>query len=428
MKNSMNFSGKHLCIGLCFILCFLIVFVLLDGLLFDETWETTVWKKVQCEDGPEILFMGNSHAYVSFIPSVLDSALGMDTEVLASPAQNMYMTLENLKTILRYYSPRLIILEANAIYADNRDEMQGEKKGNTLQNIDGVRSYIDKIRISAKTLKFEDIPLGVTQLCRKGLMYSRWERLGESVAANPFERQDIEGYKILSTHFGGEADICDIENFYTETEGGLFTESRIPETKNEKALHEFLQLAEKNSIEVWIVKAPTLRKDKNMIATMMRIEEIADEYSAVTCIMDLHESMTSMELTPMDFYDRGHLNRCGAVKCTTYFGEILGERLGVTPDYSKAFFYKGENIKLEDDGLYSYTMETFGDTRYCFEQKTDGKYVCISDWSNKNTVKVELLPENADQLRVTMLPADVPISEAATQGLTLSFMVPNASE
>jgi len=92
------------------------------------------------------------------------------------------------------------------------------------------------------------------------------------------------------------------------------------------------------------------------------------------------------------------------------------------------FFYKNENIEKVGDNLFQYTMEAFGDTQFRFEQKIDGKYVCIADWSEHNDVVIELSPENADQLRVTMLPAGVSADNAATQGLTLNFMVPNASK
>ena len=428
-KNNSKFDWKKFCLNLGFIACFAISFTILDKLFFDETQGSTVWEDVQNEDGPEVLFRGNSHAHCSFIPDILDSALGIDTAVLTSSAQPMYVTVENLKTVLNYYVPKLIILESNAIHADNREAMQGKSKAATMKNIDGIYAGTDKLRTAVQTLKFEDIPLAFTQMCRKDLMYSRWYRIGKGMHENYYQRQDIQGYQIRNTCFGGVEKILDVQNFYIPTDGEqLIAEARIREPLNEKALHEFLQLAEKNGIEVWIVKAPTLTKYENLISTMVRIREIAYEYSAVTHIMDLHGSMMDMGLTPSDFYDREHLNRRGAAKCTVWFGDVLGEWLGVMPNYEKVFFYKNENIEKVGDNLFQYTMEAFGDTQFRFEQKIDGKYVCIADWSEHNDVVIELSPENADQLRVTMLPAGVSADNAATQGLTLNFMVPNASK
>jgi hypothetical protein len=61
----------------------------------------------------DILFIGNSHNYMTFQPQVVDDLLSMNSYVLGVPGESAVMTYFELNTALRYQHPRIIVFETN---------------------------------------------------------------------------------------------------------------------------------------------------------------------------------------------------------------------------------------------------------------------------------------------------------------------------
>ena len=135
--------------------------------------------------------------------------------------------------------------------------------------------------------------------------------------------------------------------------------------------------------------------------------------------------MPNLALTATDFFDKGHLNRRGAAKFSSYFTEILGEKLGITPDLHRAFAYTDEFIIPMENGLYQYSMQAIGkEILFRFEVKEGDRLRLIQDWSSSDTVLFSLPPEKADEMVVSMCPTSMWESRDK-EGLTLSFMTQN---
>lgn len=65
--------------ALCYALAFALLFVGADALLRREEEYSGTWSRIREGGGvPQVLIVGNSHAFCSFAPSVLSQALGVD--------------------------------------------------------------------------------------------------------------------------------------------------------------------------------------------------------------------------------------------------------------------------------------------------------------------------------------------------------------
>lgn len=409
-----------------FILIFALMLNALDVLFYDDSQVCTVWEAIEAGEGPEILIMGNSHAFTAYVPDIITGATGLSCGVLGSSSETMFLTLENFKTVLNSYTPNVVLLEADSIITNGRVTMQTEKQEFMYRDIDGMRSPIDRIRAACSVLHLNDIPFGVSQLFRPQFTWSRWEKLWEgSSSVNRYERFDVGGYKFRNTYTGGTAVPGEIEDalvsYYKSDD-----EKRINDPVNEAALISFLELAQKRGIPVLILTSPALRANKRLVHSMNRIEEIAADYSCCQLVQDFHLSIREIGLNLDDFYDAGHMNRRGAVKFTTWFleqGLLPGQP---EPDYSPVFAYRTESIEqLNDSGRYCYRMENFDENaRYRFRLGAE----VVKGWSTENFCELELVPEQADQLYCDMLPGRYDEEPWEIIQLSLPFMKQNSSE
>lgn len=328
-----------------FILIFALMLNALDVLFYDDSKVCTVWGAIEEGNGPEVLIMGNSHAYTAYVPDIITGSTGLSCGVLGSSSEGMFLTFESFKTALHSYTPSVVILEANTVLSNSRVDMQTEKQAPMYRQIDGMRSPIDRIRAACNVLLLNDIPFGVSQLFRPEFTWSRWKNLLEEPSAkNRYKRIDVNGYRFLNTYTGGTVtpgEIADaLQSIYASD-----SKKQIADPVNEAALISFLDLAQEEGVPVLILKSPTLRAGYGFVRGMNRIEEIAADYPCCRLVQDFHLSIREIGLNLEDFYDSGHMNRRGAVKFTTWFLEqgFLPDQ--PEPNYRPVFAYRTESVE-----------------------------------------------------------------------------------
>lgn len=411
-------------IGFCIV--FIILFLGIEIYLFEDKRVSTVWETIQQEgEGPDILFMGNSHMYTSTNPILINHKLGIDSKILGSSAQNMVMTKENLKVLLEYQKPDIIVLEPYAALIDNREVMQTTKKGFVIDNLDGIKNYAHKLEASINTLKFTDLPEAMFQLCRPMLMWSRWEQVinGKSEKNNPYQQHDMLGYVWRDSYTDAEMNLEEVQKQYQQA---YKKQEPYPlPDYNELALREFFEFARDEGIDVWIIKAPTAKVVEKYVGMMKTIEEIGKEYGVVKYIDDMHLYIDAIGLKQDDFYDLTHLNRRGAMKFTEYLIDIIAEQLNLKKQDDEVFFYKNEYITQLENGKYRYTMENYQDVQYKFELYKNKKIIETQDFSNQNYFDTDVELSEEYKLTVTMLPKEYSIEDKdaiKNKSMRLNFM------
>lgn len=436
-----QFSWHNALSGLIFCILFFSVLLVLDHTFYNTKVVCSTWDRIQDGNGPQILILGNSHAFTAFVPDIIEGATGATCGVLGSAAESIMLTAENLRVTLRYYTPDSIILESSCI--SNKVNTKTDK-AYILHDIDGMRTPADKVSAALSVLDFEDIPLALSQLFRSTDTWSRWAFLlspqikSKGHTMNLNSGFDIKGFRSQNSYAKGISSLDTVDASYT-AEAHALDSNPLLITENEQALLTFLNMAQEKSIPVFIIRSPIAFYDAREVQAQKQIEKIAESYDCVRLVRDLNQEQTEIGLMPEDFYDKTHLNRRGAVKLTEYYiNQYLSPALNVTPNYKNVFFYRTESIEELGGDTYRYTVEAFGEgVQYRFlkdlstgsllEKLDNEKYELLQDWSTVNYVDSSITAANASKIRAIMLPAGISTDEAATYGLTLNFMPPNRS-
>ena len=430
LSSSRGIHRRDVLAFVVFCLIFVLILCGANRLFFDDSNICTVWEDINAGNGPDVLIFGNSNAYTAFVPDIIEESTGFSCGVLGSSGEHMFLTVENLKSVLHHYTPKLIVLEAYTITTDFYPEKIDSLKYAMLNDIDGMRPISDRFLASFRTLGLDDTPFAVSQIFRASQMWSRWAHAAQvssakhsSIVQNRYSRLDVKGYQYRNTYTGGTITPEEVELAFHDmyTTGDNLS---LLSTKNKTAFTEFLEIVQKLNIPFMIIKSPTLAPSPVYVSRMCRIEEIATKCSSCIGVLDSHLFLTDMSLCLEDFYDNFHLNRRGSVKFTTWFlnQQFLPQQ--PQPDYSKVFAYRTESVEPLEDGNYRYTMENFDSgTQYRFRLGSE----TVQDWSSVNSIDLPLAPKEASKLSCDMLPANCTDAERAVLQLQLPFMKQNAS-
>lgn len=184
--------------GILFCVFLMVILVNIEKIFFNTASVCDTWADIQdpLSENPEVLFVDNSHIYTSINPDIIEQAMGIKAEILGSASQNIEMTLSNLEIALKYKAPDYIILEANAIFSNNMEELVREKRGYIINNFDGVNNYILKGKALSNILPIDYLPEGMFQLFRPMETWKRWENLKWKLEHPEEEKSDL-GYKRL---------------------------------------------------------------------------------------------------------------------------------------------------------------------------------------------------------------------------------------
>ncbi len=419
-----RFTKRNAAGIICFALVFCLLFALAERLFWNDEEYCTVWTRLREQKTvPEVLIVGNSHAFCSFVPDILNGVLGIDSAVLASSGADGGAVCDSVNAVLKVGKPRLLVIELNAFYFED-GLMERAHKYNALGNINGMPSLISRADSAYRELGLDSVPQGMFQLLRAELVWKRWSTTESKESLNRYEGTDVLGYQSLDWFASGDYRSADIKinGSASGADESLLDSNACSE------LRRLLTLAKQNSVEVWLIKAPLAARIIEHPNTFDAVGLIAAEYGdTVAFSHDYNEDLPEMKLTSADFYDGGHLNRRGAAKFTLRFADKLGERLGKTPDIGGAFAYLDEAVTPLEDGLWRYEMYALGrDVLYRFELDEGDAKTLVADWSETNAVDLPLEPDSADSLIVSMCPAGITQDERAYYMHTLRFMTEDA--
>ncbi|MBR5291134.1 MAG: hypothetical protein IKU28_09130 [Erysipelotrichaceae bacterium] len=193
------------------------------------------------ENSLDILFMGTSHTYYGFNPSVIYERTGLSSYVFAGECQPISVTYHYLVEALKTQKPQLVVLDVFALMPQ-ADVCQTE--GIIKVNLEDLKFSRNKIE-ALKLIKGEDLIQNIFDI---SIYKERWNLMTLEDLMYPLE-----------THFN--------ENFgYTEgypvnqplyvREMYFSDEKKMPDREELSYLYKIFELVEKNNIELLLVKTP----------------------------------------------------------------------------------------------------------------------------------------------------------------------------
>lgn len=278
------------------------------------------------KDTIDALILGDSETYSSFIPLKIWQDYGITSYVCGTSKQKLCYTEEFLHKTFRNQSPKIVVLETNAIF---RKFSYSDVIGNKLKNTFSVFRYHNRW----KSLQPEDWSFSVNYTyveINKGYRYN-------------------EDVKSAST-----------KKYMKPSDG----EQPIP-SKNISYVQSIKEFCDQNGAEMIMLTTPStknwnFKKHNSMV-------ELANKLGVEYIDLNLLKKKVPINWKT-DTRDKGdHLNHAGALKVSNYLGEYLAEKnlfkdKRENSEYSawnKALnsFNKATSNSLVDDDFLSVSLE-----------------------------------------------------------------------
>lgn len=232
----------------------------------------------------DVVFIGDSEAYSSFIPKRIWKDHGITSYVCGTPAQTLPYTTELLEQVFENQSPKIVVLETNAIFRKSTKE---NKIFNQIEQIFPLFRYHDRW----KSLSIKDWKLEYD--------YSYTNQQKGYVKKKGVEPAETDQYMTYSSE-----------------------KKKIP-TNNTEFVDKMQKICEKNGATLILVSTPsTINWNYPKHNT---IEEYANKSGLTFIDMNLMQKEIPIDWNK-DTSDAGdHLNGSGAKKATEFIGKYLEE-------------------------------------------------------------------------------------------------------
>lgn len=257
------------------------------------------------ENTVDVIIIGDSETYSSFIPMELWQNYGFTSYVCGTPGQKLGYSEELLNKAVEKQTPKIVVFEANALYRKNTFE---DNFTNKAERVLPVFRYHNRW----KSLSFSDFNF------KKEYTYIDYNK----------------GYRYYSKIRSGT-----VKNYMKKTE-----KIREISSNNKEHLKNIKHICDSQGATLIIVSAPSL---VNWNYTKHNgVQQIADEIGAEYVDMNLLADQVKIDWKT-DTRDKGdHLNHSGALKATAYLGEFLSEKT-VLEDHRGDSRYSDWDTSLE---------------------------------------------------------------------------------
>lgn len=268
------------------------------------------------ENAPhDVLFIGDCEVYEGFTPPTLWEEYGISSYIRGSAQQLAWHSYYLLEETLKYETPKVVVYNVLALkYGEPQDEAY-----NRL-TLDGMKLSATKLKaVNASMTEDETLASYLFPILR---FHSRWKELGKDDFTYLFHRDRVShnGYLMQTAVRGGVANITP----------SPLADYTLPKTSMEY-LDKMRTLCADAGVELILIKAPT---NDWKYYWYDEWEPQIVEYASANGLAYYNFIPLAEEIGidwQTDTYDVGvHLNVFGAEKLTSYFGEILAERHGLT--------------------------------------------------------------------------------------------------
>ena len=266
------------------------------------------------EDSIDVLVIGDSEAYSSIIPMEMYQKHGFTSYVLATPGQPLYYTKTLLDRTLKSQTPRVIVLETNAIY----------------RNFQPFSPLIEEVRKILPVFDYHD----------------RWKSLSiEDFSMNIHYTYNnaMKGY-----HYSEDVlPVVSLDRYMKMSD----VSQEIP-ALNQLFLDMIVNTCRENEIQLILLSTPS-PVNWNM-SKHLGIEEYAKNNELTYIDLNL-EGLNKAIDWQKDTRDAGdHLNYAGAQKVTRFLGDYLSQHYQL-PDHRKDKAYASWQESYQ---LYRQTIES----------------------------------------------------------------------
>ena len=280
-------------------------------------------------DSLDVVFIGASDIYTSFMPGRAYEQFGFTSYLLASESITSEGVITAVKEVYRTQHPDLIVIEANTfLYGDSRNE---SNEAHIHKFFDNLPLSENKTEYIQKYVKPENQMEYFFPLIKYHSLWSEYPRRLNMTMSDL--SLDLRGYNNLKG-FSSTAQILKTDE---ECLNKKIANEHIEKPLNpklEEQLNELLDYCDEKKLNVAFVRAPhyVIKDTYNRVMRSNRMETIVEERGYLYYSAENDASIIGID-EKRDFYNVDHMNVYGALKFTDYLSGLLveEEKLNIDP-------------------------------------------------------------------------------------------------
>lgn len=299
------------------------------------------------KDSVDVIFLGDSHSYNSYVPSRIYKKAGVTSASLATSSSSIINQYWQLKEALKSQKPKIVVLEAHVMKS-----IYDEDTRNGAMHITSGLYMMPDLSINKYKCLYD---MKVNDYgCSNSIDYKDMNSLllfKSDKDRDASNIDDIENFLFASNKYFetfGYFPSSEIHPLYKISQGETETHIDLQKTLEFTYLEKIYELCKKNNIEFVISMAPFYNtKETGRIYTQMFNWAHINKIKAIN-YFDLVEEI-GLDLI-LDFQDSRHLNYYGAKKVTDYFVEFI-EQYNLIDHRGDEEYSLWENMNYDYDRL-----------------------------------------------------------------------------
>lgn len=337
----------------------------------------------QLEEKYQVIYMGNSHSFTTFSPEIIDAIVGVDSYSLGTSEQLIDQTYYELQQLLKYQQPDLIIVEANAIVPNIKEEL--------VTTFGSEQVFSTYIRTIVKT----KLPIIDNHSAWKmpEKLFKNMNHLFHYLSAGKATGVDEAGYHPLQHVALDQIELGEVD----KKPVSISNISSI----NQYYLEEFRSLCDENGIKFIVFKTPQLLASEY---DLQFNENSANPFQ----YYDLN--LQSQDLNWLHFQDTGHLSTFGSLIASVNTAKIISEEMNLPIDqtamnYFQSYYFDSFDLSSSGDKvrltLYPVDLGRSSALKYKWQVLKNEEIVLDMDYQVNNYVDfVKGLPGDQYSIRV----------------------------
>lgn len=293
----------------------------------------------------DVMFLGNSHIYCSYIPQQMFDEYGISAAMLSTSSQSYQNSYWLLKEALKKQNPKVVVMDIHSVVSSVDEEVEEFR----LHYTSGISAMPD-LCIN-KALAYWDIASGSHGWAPSMTIYDSY---GILEYKNEYERKQndwmeaiqilwnpVRGYQTLG--FFPTDTIYPIEELSPGVRSDYYVDFQT--TEEYKYLCKIWELLKKNNIDLIMARAPYVSDLDTAHLDEQALEWCHSENIPVIDFFQ-YEDKISLNLQT-DFRDADHLNYWGARKATSFMEQYLLSHYELADHRGQARYYPWEYRKYD---------------------------------------------------------------------------------
>ena len=337
----------------------------------------------------DVIFIGNSHTNTAFQPQIVNDLLDINTYLLGIPGENIPITYFELRELLKYQKPKMVVLES---FPMNFTDLV----------IPPIIFYFtdsgfwdsNKLHVLAMNLN-------------RNNLYTAFPVLHNSIDWNT----PSKNYQKMISVFTTKTAPIDPALGYVRipiilTANEMNTAIRTTEAdsktsldENLKYLNKFVNLCEKKNVQLLLTTVPPIKIFGDSFKYYVPFD--AEKYATENQIEYLKFNVSDMN--ELHYSDPSHMNDFGSVNISIQAAQAISKKMGIPINqdklsYYNTFLFSGYTL-IQKGEQYTFNLipkDVNAPLEYQFVVKTnsDGQVITSTDWQSSNQIQF-LLPDSS---------------------------------